>query len=47
MLEIIRERRSIQELDLGIFSDLLPIQRVSYLARMFFNCEMFVVSQKQ
>ncbi len=46
MLEIIRERRSIQELDLGIFSDLLPIQRVSYLARMFFNCEMFVVSQK-
>jgi hypothetical protein len=49
MLALLKERLWDQrDLMAGLeaFSDLSPIQRVAYLARMYYGCEMFMVREK-
>ncbi|MBI5711833.1 MAG: hypothetical protein HZC38_00180 [Chloroflexi bacterium] len=50
MIGIVKERfrsHDLTNLDFDIIFNLRPIQRVAYLSRMFFGCEMFTIREKQ
>lgn len=49
MMQIVRryfKSRDLINVDLNAISDLQPIQRISYLSRFLFGCEMFMIRNK-